>query len=146
MSRLWNEEPEMQYLIMAYESASAFEARTGEDNAAYWGAWKAYADALRSADVLAGGRGLESPATGTTLRLRSGERTVQDGPYAETKEQLGGFFIIDVPDLETALDWAVRCPAVGDGAVEVRPLLASCQAPASAPAESLRHSEPALAR
>jgi hypothetical protein len=132
----------MQYLLIAYESKEAFDARTGTDNESYWGAWKAYADALRSAQVMAGGRGLEPPSTGTTLRLREGERTVQDGPYAETKEQLGGFCIIDVPDLETALDWAARCPAAWEGAVEVRPLLPSCQAPASAPDEA----EAALAR
>jgi hypothetical protein len=126
----------MQYLLMAYESADAFEARNEKDRESYWAAWKAYADVLRSADVLAGGRGLEPPSTGTTLRLRDGERSVQDGPYAETKEQLGGFFILDVPDLETALDWAARCPAACDGAVEVRPLLASCQPASTAPTET----------
>jgi hypothetical protein len=117
----------MKYLIMAYESADAFETRTGEHQGAYLGAWRAYADALRHAGVMAGGKGLEPPSTGTTLRLRDGERTVQDGPYADTKEQLGGFFIIDVPDLDAALDWAARCPAAADGAVEVRPVLQSCQ-------------------
>ena len=74
------------------------------------GAWQAYAEALRHAGVMAGGKGLEPPATATTVRFRGGERTVQDGPYADTKEQLGGFFIIDVPDLDAALDWAARCP------------------------------------
>jgi hypothetical protein len=117
----------MQYLVMAYESAKAFQARTAQDQAAYWGAWNAYAEALRHAGVMAGGRGLEVPAAGTTLRVREGNRWVQDGPYAETKEQLGGFCILDVPDLDTALDWAARCPAATDGAVEVRPLLQSCQ-------------------
>jgi hypothetical protein len=125
----------MQYLLMTYESAHAFHTRNGKDREAYWGAWKAYADALRSADVMAGGKGLEPPMTGTTLRIRDGERSVHDGPYAETKEQLGGFFIIDAPDLETALDWAARCPAASDGAVEIRPLLLSCQAPSSVPAD-----------
>jgi hypothetical protein len=74
-----------------------------------------------------GGKGLEPPSTGTTVRLRDGERIVQDGPYADTKEQLGGFFVIDVPDLDAALDWAARCPAATDGVVEVRPVLTSCQ-------------------
>jgi hypothetical protein len=60
---------------------------------------------------------------GTTLRQRDGKRQVQDGPYADTKEQLGGFYEIDVPDLDTALDWAARCPAAATGAVEVRPNL-----------------------
>ena len=74
------------------------------------GAWQAYAEALRHAGVMAGGKGLEPPSTATTVRFRGGERTVQDGPYADTKEQLGGFFILDVPDLDAALDWAARCP------------------------------------
>lgn len=117
----------MKYLIMAYESPAGFRARSGEDQEAYWGAWKAYAEALRNAGIGEGGRGLEPPPTGTTVRVRNGERSVQDGPYAETKEQLGGFLIIDVPDLDTALDWAARCPAATDGAVEVRPVLPSCQ-------------------
>src|SRR4051794_23728229 len=117
----------MKYLIMTYESADAFEARTRKDQGAYWGAWRAYADALRHARVMDGGKGLEPPSTGTTVRLRDGERIVQDGPYADTKEQLGGYFVLDVPDLDAALDWAARCPAATDGVVEVRPVLPTCQ-------------------
>src|SRR4051794_25359155 len=112
----------MKYMLMIYESPEAFDARTGKDQGAFWGAWRAYADALRHAGVMAGGSGLEPPSTGTTVRLRDGERTVQDGPYADTKEQLGGFFIVDVPDLDAALDWAARSPAATDGLVEVRPI------------------------
>ena len=130
----------MQYVLMIYESAEAFDARTGEDQEAYRGAWRAYADALRHAGVMAGGKGLELPSTGTTVRIRDGERTVQDGPYADTKEQLGGFFIIDVPDLDAALDWAARCPAVSDGSVEIRPVLGSCQATTNGAVEA----QPAL--
>src|SRR4051812_22216548 len=110
----------MKYILMIYESADAFDARTGKDQGAHWGAWKAYAEALKHAGHHAGGSGLEPPSTGTTVRLRDGERAVQDGPYADTKEQLGGFFIIDVPDLDAALDWAARCPAATDGVIEVR--------------------------
>lgn len=117
----------MKYLLMIYESAAAFEARTGKDQPAYMGAWQAYAEALKNSGHHVGGSGLEAPSTGTTVRLRGGERTVQDGPYADTKEQLGGFFIIDVPDLDVALDWAARCPAATDGVIEVRPVLGSCQ-------------------
>ncbi len=118
----------MQYMLLIYESAEAFDARTGEDQAAFWGAWQAYADALKHAGVMAGGKGLEPPATGTTVRFREGERIVQDGPYADTKEQLGGFFLLDVAGLDAALEWASRCPAAWDGTVEVRPVLGSCQA------------------
>jgi hypothetical protein len=118
----------MQYVLAIYESAESFDARTGEDKSTYFGAWQAYADALRHAGVMAGGKGLEHPSTGTTVRFHNGERTVQDGPYADTKEQLGGFFILDVPDLDAALEWAGRAPLTLGGTVEVRPVLGSCQA------------------
>jgi hypothetical protein len=118
----------MQYVLLIYESPETFDARTGKDQEAFWGAWRAYADALRHAGVMAGGKGLEPPSTGTTVRFRDGERAVQDGPYADTKEQLGGFFILDVPDLDAALDWAARCPGAWAGSVEVRPVLGTCQA------------------
>jgi hypothetical protein len=117
----------MQYVLAIYESPEAFDARTGEDQEAYRAAWQAYAEALRHAGVMTGGKGLEPPSTAATVRFRGGERTVQDGPYADTKEQLGGFFIIDVPDLDAAMDWAARCPVTHGGAVEVRPALGSCQ-------------------
>jgi hypothetical protein len=130
-------ETAMNYMLLIYQSAEVFAARTGEDQAAFWGAWKAYADALRHAGVAVGGSGLEPPATGTTVRFHPGERAVQDGPYADTKEQLGGFFIIDVPDLDVALDWAGRCPVATGDSVEVRPLLPSCQAPAKATHEAV---------
>jgi hypothetical protein len=113
----------LKYVLMIYESARTFEARTGKDQAAFWGAWRAYAEALKDAGVMAGGSGLEPPSTAATVQLRDGGRAVQDGPYADTKEQLGGFFIIDVPDRDAALGWAERCPLT-DGAVEVRPALA----------------------
>ena len=111
----------MKYLVAIYESADAFAARSGEDQGAYWGAWKAYAEALRQAGVHAGGHGLEAPETSTTVRLRGGERLVQDGPYADTKEQLGGTFVVDVTDLDAALERAGQAPAVAWGGVEVRP-------------------------
>lgn len=114
----------MKYALLIYESAAEFDARSGDDPS-FWGAWGAYAQALKDAGHHAGGSGLEPPATGTTVRHGGGERTVQDGPYADTKEQLGGFFLIDVPNLDAALEWAARCP-VRQGAVEVRPVLGSC--------------------
>ncbi len=114
----------MKYAILVYESDTDFNNRTDEkQKETYWGAYRAYSQALAEAGVIAGGAPLHPGHTGTTIRLRDGHRHVQDGPYADTKEQLGGFFIVDVPDLDTALDWAARCPAASDSAVEVRPLL-----------------------
>ncbi len=67
--------------------------------------------------------GCSRPRPATTVRLRDGRRQVQDGPYADSKEQLGGYFILDVPDLDVALDWAARCPAAPGGSVEIRPVM-----------------------
>ncbi len=86
------------------------------------GAWRAYHKALVESGVYVGGDPLEVPETGTTIRIREGKRRVQDGPYADTKEQLGGFTILELPSLDAALEWAARCPAASSGAVEVRPL------------------------
>ena len=72
---------------------------------------------------MVGGSGLQPPSVATTVRQRDDKRQVQDGPYADTKEQLGGYYEIEVADLDTALDWAARCPAAATGAVEVRPNL-----------------------
>ena len=73
--------------------------------------------------IVVSGAGLEAPQTATTIRVRDGRRQVQDGPYSDTKEQLGGYFVIDVPDLDTALEWAARSPSAGSACVEVRPVL-----------------------
>jgi hypothetical protein len=114
----------MQYMILIYEAESDFAKRADPAQAeAYWGAWTAYGAALAQAGVIVGGAGLQPHATATTLRIAEGRRRVQDGPYADTKEQLGGYFVVEVPDLDAALDWAARCPAAPTGAVEVRPLV-----------------------
>lgn len=86
-------------------------------------AWAACVQAIRQSGIVRSGNGLEPPETGTTVRLRDGRRDVQDGPFADTKEQLGGFFVIEVPDPDAALDWAARCPAATGGAVELRPVM-----------------------
>ena len=113
----------MSYLLLIYESEEAFQARTDpEKKDAYWGAWGAYHKALVEAKVILGGASLQPGHTGTSVRLRDGARRVQDGPYADTKEQLGGYMMFDVADLDTALDWAARCPAAEYGAVEIRPV------------------------
>ena len=114
----------MQYALVVYETAAELESRDDPAKAAtYWAAYTHYSKALVDAGVAAGGAGLQSPALATTVRIRSGQRLVQDGPFADTKEMLGGLFMIEVPDLETALQWASRCPAASTGSVEVRPML-----------------------
>jgi hypothetical protein len=114
----------MHYMILFSETEADFAQR--EDPAAagpYWGAWHAYIGALTGAGIVVSGNGLQPPATATTVRIRDGVRTIHDGPFADSKEQLGGYFIIDVPDLDSALEWAARSPSAQAGACEVRPVL-----------------------
>jgi hypothetical protein len=112
----------MQFALLIYESPEAFATRNGDGTDTYTGAWRAYHKALVESGAYLAGDPLEVPETGTTVRLKEGTRRVQDGPFADTKEQLGGFIIMELPSLDAALDWAARCPAASAGAVEVRPL------------------------
>ena len=114
----------MNYTFLIYESPADFALRTDpQKKDAYWAQWPAYTKALKDAGVFVGGSGLQLPETATTLKMRDGQRRVQDGPYADTKEQLGGYFVIDVPNLDAALDWAARIPVGSGGVIEVRPNL-----------------------
>jgi hypothetical protein len=112
----------MQFVLLKYESPEAFAARHNDGSDAYTGAWRAYHRALVEAGIFVAGDPLQVPETGTTVRIKDGKRHVQDGPYADTKEQLGGFTILELPSLDEALDWAARSPAASAGVVEVRPL------------------------
>ena len=112
----------MQFALLIYESPEAFAARKSDGSDPYTGAWRAYHKALVESGVYVAGDPLEVPETGTTIKIEEGKRGVQDGPYADTKEQLGGFTILELPSLDAALEWAARCPAASLGAVEVRPL------------------------
>jgi hypothetical protein len=112
----------MQFALIIYESQQAFTMRSSDGTDSYTGAWRAYHKALVEAGIYIAGEPLQVPETGTTVRVKDGKRHVQDGPYADTKEQLGGFAILELPSLDAALDWAARCPAASGGAVEVRPL------------------------
>jgi hypothetical protein len=114
----------MQYMLIFSEGMEQFAARNDAEKApAYWGAWMAYVGALNQAGIVVGGHGLQEPATATIVKVRDGVRHVQDGPHPDTKEQLGGYFVIEAPDLDQALEWAARSPAASYGTVEVRPVL-----------------------
>jgi len=112
----------MQFALLIYESPEGFAIRSNDGSDSYTAAWRAYYKAMEEAGIYVGGDPLQVPETGTTVRIKDGRRYVQDGPYADTKEQLGGFTILELPSLDVALDWAARCPAASIGAVEVRPL------------------------
>ena len=114
----------MDYMLMFYEPQADFDRRDQRDaSQPYCAGWMAYVQAMHQSGVVKSGEGLQAPTTATTLRLADGKRRVQDGPFADTKEQLAGFFVISVPDLDTALSWAARAPCAATGGVEVRPVL-----------------------
>jgi hypothetical protein len=115
-------EADMQYALLIYETAERFANRTLDKGDAYIGAWRAYYEALVEAGVYVVGQPLRGTSTATVVRVQDGRRHVQDGPYADTKEQLGGVVVLELPSLDDALDWAARCPAASYGAVEVRPV------------------------
>jgi hypothetical protein len=112
----------VQFMMLIYETAEDFNSRSQQQPTPLVGAWRAYYRALVDAGVYVGGAPLEAPSTGATVRVHGGQRRVQDGPYADTKEQLGGQIVLEVPSLDEALDWAARCPTAATGAVEVRAL------------------------
>jgi hypothetical protein len=121
-----NEEFKMKYALLINEGPEDMALRKdANEHSRNMAAYGAYYQAMMEAGVFVSGQGLEHPETATTLRIREGKRSIQDGPFADTREQFGGFYIIEVADLDAALDWAARCPGVGNGSVEIRPLLCS---------------------
>jgi hypothetical protein len=110
----------MKFVMLIHESPAAVAGRGQGPDHPYIAAWRAYHKAIVEAGVFVGGAPLKLNDTSTTVRLEQGRRRVQDGPFVEAKEQLGGFTILEVKDLDAALEWAARCPAASYGAVEVR--------------------------
>ncbi|GAC1417164.1 MAG: hypothetical protein NVSMB5_07740 [Candidatus Velthaea sp.] len=113
----------MRYMLAIYESAADFANREGSGSERYWAGWAAFSKALDEAGVVRGGAPLRGPESATVVRVGPHGPIVHDGPYADTKEQLGGYLFVATPSLDDALDWAARCPATFGGAVEVRPVL-----------------------
>lgn len=114
----------MQYLLMIYGSEAAAQSLTEAQVGQMLSAYGAYSEALRKAGVMVGGNRLRPTADATTVRVAGGKTEVLNGPYAETREQFGGYYLIEVPDLDAALSWASRCPGASHGSVEVRPVWA----------------------
>lgn len=114
----------MQYMLIYQEPLGEFASRSDPAiAAANMAAWGAYIGALHGAGVVVNGHGLLGPQMGTTVRVRGGKRVVQDGPFADAKEHLGGYFVIEAPSLDVALDWAEKSPSALKGSVEVRPVM-----------------------
>jgi hypothetical protein len=114
----------VKYALFIYETPAAFANRSDAEQERYWAAWRAWGVALNEAGVMRGGNALQPPATATVVRNVGDRRQVQDGPFADSKEQLGGFTLIEAPTLDAALAWAAKAPVVAmGGAIEVRPVL-----------------------
>jgi hypothetical protein len=113
-----NGRPTMRYLILIYEN----EASTPQDESEFQ-KWIDYTTRLRESGSWLGGEALQPTATATTVRVKNGKMITTDGPFAETKEQLGGYYMVDCKDLDEALKWAAQIPSAGRGPVEVRPIM-----------------------
>ena len=112
----------MRYMLMIYGNEAGMLAAPKEAVTQMSAAYAAYTEAMAKAGILQGGERLRPTSDATTVRAQGGKNQVLDGPYADTKEQLGGYYLIDVPDLDAALSWAARCPGASHGVIEVRPI------------------------
>ena len=112
----------MEYMLLIHADPVGFAALSDTDRGAAMAAYTAYTEALTKAGLIRGSHRLKPADVSTTVRVRNGKTEVLDGPFIETREQLGGYFLIDVPDLDAALSWAARCPGASHGTVEVRPI------------------------
>lgn len=112
----------MNYLLLIYGEEPG-QAPSQDEIDQVMGEYWAFEKAVADAGVKVGGAALQPSQTATTVRVKDGERVVTDGPFAETREVLGGYYLLDVPDLDAALEWAARCPGSNYGSVEVRPVM-----------------------
>lgn len=114
----------MKYMLMIFSNEKAEQSATDADNQAIMAAYGAYSQALVQAGAMQAGERLQPTSTATTVRVSNGRTEVLDGPYADTKEQMGGYYLIEAKDLDEALSWAARCPGASHGTIEVRPIWA----------------------
>ncbi len=122
----------MQYMLLIYGEPGGWESAPEEERNEVRGRYMALAAELRDREAYVDGNELEDVATATTVRVVAGDTEITDGPFAETKEALGGYFLIEAESLDEAIAWAAKIPAAANGAVEVRPLVAMREAEVSA--------------
>jgi hypothetical protein len=113
----------MKFLLTIYSDESGWTNASPEDVQRIMEAYGAFGQAAQDAGVLLGGEGLQPTSTATTVRVRDGDTLTTDGPFAETREQLGGYYLLDCKDLDEAIGWASRIPDATHGSVEVRPVM-----------------------
>lgn len=114
----------MQYLLMIYSQEGTWIQMTDAQQKEGMAAFMAYTEALRKAGALVGSNRLRDTTDATTVSVANGKTQVTDGPFADTKEQLGGYYLIEAKDLDDAISWAAKCPGAVFGKVEVRPVWA----------------------
>ena len=113
----------MRYMLLIYGDESQLGTGTEEEQQAEMQRWFQYTEELRAAGVSSAGEALQPTATATSVRDDGGQPLVTDGPFAETREQLGGYYLLDVADLDEAIKWAHRCPGAKNGTIELRPIM-----------------------
>ena len=115
----------MKYLCLIYDDETLWQRMNKEDAGKMMGDYQAFTADVKTSGHYLGGNALQPTTTATTVRLRNGTVSTTDGPFAETKEQLGGYYLIEARDLNDAIQVAARIPAAGNGSIEVRPIMAT---------------------
>jgi hypothetical protein len=113
----------MQYMLLIYNPPGDWESLPAEQRQAISAAYSDFTEELRESGKLVGGDALQPISTATSIRVRDGETLTTDGPFAETKEVLGGYYLIDVETIDEALEWASKIPGAQYGTIEVRPVV-----------------------
>lgn len=113
----------MHYLLMIYTDEQIESSMSPAEQETYMGAYYAFTEEVRNAGLLQGGEALHPTAMATTVRVRDGKISTTDGPFAETKEQLGGYYLLDCKDLDEAIAYAAKIPGAQHGSIEVRPIM-----------------------
>ena len=113
----------MKYMLLIYSDEQRWQRMADDERNAIYGEYFAYSDELAKSGALVAGAPLQPTAAATTVRVRDDETLTTDGPFAETKEQLGGYYLIDVETLDEALEWAAKIPSAKAGTIEVRPVV-----------------------
>lgn len=113
----------MQYLLLIYEQESIWQSMTEEQNAKFLGDYNTFSKDVRASGKLLAGEALQPITTATTVRVREGKTLTTDGPFAETREQLGGFYLVEAENLDEAVKIAARIPSAVHGSIEVRPVM-----------------------
>ncbi|MGH3103337.1 MAG: YciI family protein [Gaiellaceae bacterium] len=120
----------MQYMLLIYDDETKWGQLSDEESQEIMGAYGAYTQALRDKGAFVAGDALEPTSTATTVRVREGEQLVTDGPFAETKEQLGGYYLVEAESIDEAIEWAAKIPSAHKGSIEVRPVMVYSEVPA----------------